>query len=68
MRRLVARCRGLANYETVSKIAQYSSVVIGRPDLRDRLHGIFSGIYNFGTLHEFLAHSRANLLIITTKG
>jgi hypothetical protein len=51
----------------LAKVAQYYSVVLGRPVLRQELHGIFAGQFAHGSIHRLLAEVPAPLLVITTN-
>lgn len=51
----------------LTKVAQYYSVVGGRPALNEELHNIFNCDYQITSLHRFLAGVAAPLLIVTTN-
>jgi SIR2-like domain len=51
----------------LTKVAQYYSVVGGRPALNEELHNIFNCDYQLTSLHTFLANVSVPLLIVTTN-
>ncbi|MGZ8845608.1 MAG: SIR2 family NAD-dependent protein deacylase [Pyrinomonadaceae bacterium] len=51
----------------LTKVAQYYSVVGGRPALNEELHNIFNCDYQITSVHRFLASVSAPLLIVTTN-
>jgi hypothetical protein len=53
--------------EDLAKVAQYYTLVAGRPRLRQRLRGFFGRSFAFASIHQLLAQVPVPLLIVTTN-